>query len=140
MIVKPLQRPSRQNYKLRPIQTKPINMLVQHHPTLLNATCWPRLNSICWMMLEEVGLSLNLLIIFVQHCAILLAQQCCMMLASFEQAFIYIMSTHIDLWRASYTDCYIDRRLTSTQNVKAYKHEPISETILLFVFSTVERT
>ncbi len=38
-------------------------------------------------MLEDVGLSLNLLKIFVQHCATLLAQQCCMMLASFEQAF-----------------------------------------------------
>ena len=31
------------------------NMLVQHHPTLLNATCWPRLNTTldnvgrCWL-------------------------------------------------------------------------------------------
>ena len=31
------------------------NMLVQHHPTLLDATCWPRLNTIldnvgrCWL-------------------------------------------------------------------------------------------
>ena len=38
-------------------------------------------------MLEDVSLSLNLLKIFVQHRATLLAQQCCMMLASFEQAF-----------------------------------------------------
>ena len=38
-------------------------------------------------MLDDVGLSLNLLQIFVQHFATLLAQQCCMMLASFEQAF-----------------------------------------------------
>ena len=36
-------------------------------------------------MLEDVGLSLNLPKIFVQHCAILLAQQCFTMLASFEQ-------------------------------------------------------
>ena len=38
------------------------NMLVQHHPTLLDATCWPRLNSI----LDDVGWSLNLLKICVQ--------------------------------------------------------------------------
>ena len=38
-------------------------------------------------MLEDVGLSLNLLKIFVQHRATMLAQQCCTMLASFEQAF-----------------------------------------------------
>ena len=61
------------------------NMLVQHHPTLLDATCWPCLNTICWIMLEDVGLSLNLLKIFVQHRATLLAQQCCTVLASFEQ-------------------------------------------------------
>ena len=53
---------------LRSVQTKPINMLVQQHPTLLDATCWPRLNT----MLDDVGLSLNLP----------------KMLASFEQAFI----------------------------------------------------
>ena len=41
------------------------NMSVQHHPTLLDATCWPRLNT----MLEDVGLILNLLKIFIQHCA-----------------------------------------------------------------------
>ncbi len=46
------------------------NMLVQHHPTLLNATCWPRLNT----MLDDVGLSLNMLKIFVQHRATLLGQ------------------------------------------------------------------
>ena len=38
------------------------------------------------MMLEDVRLSLNLLKIFVQHCATSLAQQCCTVLASFEQA------------------------------------------------------
>ena len=38
------------------------------------------------MMLEDVGSSLNLLKIFVQHRATLLAQQCCAMLASFQQA------------------------------------------------------
>ncbi len=124
MIVKPLQRPSRQNYKLRPVQTKPINMLVQHHPTLLNATCWPRLNTI----LDDVGgswLEFKLAYNFRPTLCNTVGpgQQCCMMLTSFEQAFIYIMSTHIDLWRASYTDCYIDRRLTSTQNVTTFKHE-----------------
>ena len=43
------------------------NMSVQHHPTLLDATCWPRLN----IMLEDVGLILNLLKIssnIMQHC------------------------------------------------------------------------
>ena len=43
------------------------NILVQHHPTLLDATCWHRLNT----MLEDVGLILNLLKIsssIVQHC------------------------------------------------------------------------
>ncbi len=35
-------------------------------------------------MLEDVGLSLNLFKICVQHCCP--GQQCCMMLASFEQA------------------------------------------------------
>ena len=42
-------------------------LLVQHHPTLLDATCWPRLNT----MLEDVGLILNLLKIssnIMQHC------------------------------------------------------------------------
>ena len=38
-------------------------------------------------MLEDVGLSLNLLKIFVQHGATLLAQRCTMM-AAFEQALI----------------------------------------------------
>ncbi len=45
-------------------------------------------------MLEDVGLSLNLLKIFLQHCATLLAQQCCTMLASFEQASIERVSWH----------------------------------------------
>ena len=43
------------------------NMLVQHHPTLLDATSWPRLNT----MLEDVGLISNLLKIssnIMQHC------------------------------------------------------------------------
>ena len=58
-------------------------MLVQQHPILLDATCWPRLNT----MLDDDGLSLNLLKIFVQHYATFLAQQCnCTMLASLEQA------------------------------------------------------
>ncbi len=47
-------------------------MFVQHHATLLDATCWPRLNT----MLDDVGLSLNLLKIFVQHCATLLDATC----------------------------------------------------------------
>ncbi len=38
------------------------------------------------MMLDNVGLSLNWLKIFVQHRATLLARLCCMMLASSEQA------------------------------------------------------
>ncbi len=42
------------------------------------------------MMLEDVGLSFNLLKIFIQHRATLLAQQCCTMLASFEQVFIIL--------------------------------------------------
>ena len=45
-------------------------------------------------MLEDVGLSLNLLKIFVQHRARLLAQQCCAMLASFEQALGVCISLH----------------------------------------------
>ena len=53
-------------------------MLVQHHPTLLDATCWPRLNT----MLDDVGLSLNLLKTFIQHRATLLAQQCYSMFCS----------------------------------------------------------
>ncbi len=41
----------------------------------------------CWIMLEDVGLSLNLFKIVVEHRATLLGQQCCtMLLASFEQA------------------------------------------------------
>ena len=59
-------------------------MLAQHQPILLDAACWPRLNT----MLDDVdnvGLSLSLLKMFVQHRATLLAQQCCTMLASFEQ-------------------------------------------------------
>ena len=42
-------------------------MLVQGHPTLLDATCWPHLNT----MLEDVGLIFNLLKIssnIMQHC------------------------------------------------------------------------
>ena len=69
---------------LRPVQTKPTcwSNITQH--------CWMQhvglVCRLCWIMLEDVGLSLNLLKIFVQHCATLLAQQCCKMLASFEQA------------------------------------------------------
>ena len=39
------------------------NMLVQHRPTVTDATCWPRFST----MLENAGLSLDLLRIFVQH-------------------------------------------------------------------------
>ena len=59
-------------------------MLVEHHPTLSDATCRPRLNTI----LDDVCLNLNLLKIFVQHRATLLA--------SFEQALsdsVFILST-----------------------------------------------
>ena len=41
-------------------------------------------------MLDDVGLSLNLLKILIQHRATLLGQQCCMMLASFEQALSFL--------------------------------------------------
>ena len=47
--------------------------------TLLDATCWPR-----WMILEDVGIGLNILKIFIQHSATLLGQHCCAMFASFE--------------------------------------------------------
>ncbi len=74
--------------KLKKILINEANMLVQHrYPTLLDATCWPRLNT----MLDDVGLSLNLLKIFVKHCATLLAQQCCTVLSSFEQAFTWVV-------------------------------------------------
>ncbi len=60
-------------------------------------------------MLEDVGLSLNLLKIFVQHCATLLAQQCCTMLASSEQALTNRKMTYIvrsvsdaKMWREKY--------------------------------------
>ena len=42
-------------------------MLVHHHSTLLDATCWPRLNTV----LEDVGLSLNLFKTFVKRGATL---------------------------------------------------------------------
>ena len=42
------------------------SMLVQHHPTLLDATC-PHLNTMLDDVGPDVGLSLNLLKIFVQH-------------------------------------------------------------------------
>ena len=64
-------------------------MLVQHHLTSFEHYEQD------WMMLdnvEDVGLSLNLLKIFVQHRARLLAQRCCTMLASFEQAFMSCFS------------------------------------------------
>ena len=38
-----------------------LKIFVQHRATLLNATCWPRLNIMldnverCWMMLDSVG-------------------------------------------------------------------------------------
>ena len=76
------------------------NMLFEHHPTLSDATGWPRLNTMldnvgrCWIMLEDVGLSLNLLKIFVQHRVTLLAQQCRTMLVSFEQALRLGVSIH----------------------------------------------
>ena len=47
------------------------NMLVHHHSTLLNATCWPRLNTV-------LVLSLNLFKIFVHNGTTVLGQQCCM--------------------------------------------------------------
>ncbi len=54
---------------LRPVQTKPTLLVQHHHPTLLDATCWPRLNT----MLDDVGLGVSLLKIFVQHRATFLA-------------------------------------------------------------------
>ena len=60
-------------------------MLAQHHPTLLDATCWACLNTRL-EVLDDVGLSLNLLEILFQHRETLLNQQYCPMLASFEQA------------------------------------------------------
>ena len=45
------------------------NVLVQNHPTLLDATCWPHLST----MLDDVGLNLSLLKIFIQRRATLLA-------------------------------------------------------------------
>ncbi len=60
-------------------------------------TCSNEVNIVgpCWMMLDDVSLSLNLIKIFVQHRATLLAQQCYTMLASFEQVLIF---PQIDLW------------------------------------------
>ena len=48
-------------------------MLLHHRPTLLNATCWPRLKTMSDDV-ENVGLSLNLLKIFLQHRAASLGQ------------------------------------------------------------------
>ncbi len=45
-------------------------MLDQHHPTLLCPTCWVRLNTmldICCIMLDDVGSSLILFKLFIQH-------------------------------------------------------------------------
>ena len=53
--------------------------IIQH---CWNATCWPRLNT----MLDDVGLSLNLLKIFVQHHTTLLGQQSSTKMASFVPA------------------------------------------------------
>ena len=60
---------------------KEANIVVQHHLTQSDETCWPCLNT----MSEDVGLSFNLLKIFAQYRATLLDQQCGPMLASFEQ-------------------------------------------------------
>ena len=55
---------------------------------LLDTTCWPCLNAML-DNIEDIGLSLNLLKIFVQHyhSATFLGRQCCMMMAAFEHAF-----------------------------------------------------
>ena len=90
------------------------NILVQHHPTLLDATCWPCLNT----MLDDVGLSLNLLNIFFQHRATLLAQQCCTMLASFEQAFKVHMSRVFSSNQLNWTPCVIDIKGLSSCRVR----------------------
>jgi hypothetical protein len=44
------------------------NILVQHHPTLLDATCWPYLNTML-MILDNCWLEFKLNNILVQHCA-----------------------------------------------------------------------
>ena len=48
-------------------------MIIQH--------CWKQHAGLVWMMLEDVGLSLNPLKMFVQHRATLVGQQCHTMLA-----------------------------------------------------------
>ena len=46
------------------------NMLVKHYQTLLDATCLTHLkkhNQTCWIVLDDVGWSLSLLKLFIQH-------------------------------------------------------------------------
>ena len=60
------RRPKKKNIEVKACSNE-ANMLVQHHPTLLDATFWPRLNT----MLDDVGLILNLLknlSNIMQHC------------------------------------------------------------------------
>ncbi len=90
---------------------------------------------ICWVMLDNDSLSLNLLKIFVQYRATLLAQQCYTMLASFEQALYALFSLFLQLPGAScskqvvyfYTSIYFktSEKKTSTDPNK------ISEEIFL---------
>ncbi len=69
-------------------------------------------------MLDDVGLSLNLLKIFVQRCATLLAQQCCTMLASFEQTLshnnlsMFIKFT-IVIYSSTYSNIFIPINLNN---------------------------
>ena len=62
----------RQVYKLK-ARLNGSNMLVKHHPTLLDATCSFRLNTmmehvrLCWMMLDEVWFCSNFSSNIVQH-------------------------------------------------------------------------
>ena len=80
-------------------------MSVQHHPTLLDATCWPRLNTTldnvgrCWLE--------YLLKIFVKHCATLLAQQRCTMLASFEKAYIGFVFNKVIFYLFNVSNFYL---------------------------------
>ena len=82
------------------------------HPTMLDdvgPTCW---------------LHLNLLKIFVQHCATLLAQQCCTMLASFEQAF-KMSQCIISGGQLETNRCLLEGIILYTQSVFIINHDGV---------------
>ena len=96
---------------------------------MLDVTCWPPVWTPCWMILDNVGLSLSLVKIFIQHRVTLLAQQCWRMLAWITQALKHCVTCYIQqFWRMLDQHVAFDSihmyRIWEDRNFESWKFTP----------------